>query len=727
MKQVTVAFFWHMHQPYYKDPVENVYLMPWTRLHGIKGYYDMPSILEDYPQIHGTFNLVPSLLLQLCDYVNREAHDIFQDKSLIPANELDDNDKRFILWNFFMANWETMIRPHERYWQLLIKRGITEIPEQEWPDIIHRFSERDLRDLQVWFNLCWFGYRARQHHPVIHELIKKGKDFSEEDKKTVIETQYEVISKLIPLYKRLAESGQIELTTSPFYHPILPLVYDTNFAGRAMPDAPLPQRFHYPNDARTQIERGISFFEQLFGFKPKGMWPSEGSVCPEIIPYFAEMGIEWIATDEAILTKSIDMTNKSDALFKPYTAEYDGKSVSIVFRDRGLSDLIGFSYAKHSADHASNDLLSHVRAIGNATSLDGPMVNIILDGENAWEHFPDGGEAFFKALYSKLTDDTQIHTATVHDFISKHPASCSIKTLHSGSWINHNYRVWIGGTEENRAWEYLRKTRQFVEHYLSRHDVPEDIVKIVWEEIFIAEGSDWFWWYGDMFSTDNDEEFDRLFRLHLSNIYKVLNTAMPSYLKEPIIHKHINPTVENPVWYIDPVIDGLHTHFYEWQEAGFFVTESSPGTTMHKAESLFKIVYFGFSRKMLFLRLDPSEETKLIANEKDIDIRIYIKTQKKLYCLEFSLNFNATRTYQLFEIDDKTNDRKMKGIYEEIQAVNIIELAVAFEILEVRSNENITFYVEIREDLIEIERYPRSDSVSLVIPGDEFDSAMWSV
>ncbi|MEW6535657.1 MAG: glycoside hydrolase family 57 protein [Candidatus Auribacterota bacterium] len=726
MKKLSVAFFWHMHQPFYKDPVANKYMMPWTRLHALKGYYDMLSILEDYPHIKATFNLVPSLVVQLLDYANRRADDIFLQKTLKPASELDLAEKEFLLWNFFMANWETMIRPHKDYWDLLSRRGLTRPSEEEWGSIVNRFSTQDYRDLQVWFNLCWFGYRARQHYPEINALIKKGKGFTEDEKQRVVELQYSVIQSLVPMYKKMAEQGQIELTTSPFYHPILPLVYDTEFARRAMPNAPMPQRFSCPEDARSQIEKSVLFFEDIFGFKPVGMWPSEGSVCPEIIPYFAEMGIKWIATDEEVLLKSIPVSDRTEALFQPYITEHHGHSVYILFRDRGLSDLIGFTYAKNTPEDACQDLCSHLQAILSTSPHQDTMVNIILDGENAWEHFPDGGEKFFRLLYERLSTHPYITTTRVQDYLGEHPPNKTITNLHSGSWINHNYRVWIGGKEENQAWEYLRRTRMFLEHHLKHHSVPFDIAKMVKEEIYIAEGSDWFWWYGDMFSTDNDEEFDRLFRLHLSNIYTLLQVDVPPYLKEPIVMKDTIALAEAPVGFIEPVIDGLNTHFYEWQEAGFYNTDKSGGT-MHKASSYISGIFFGFNMDTLYLRLDPFSTGKERAKQCAVTVNIVLQHNDKCFIVEFPFNFEKEFSYTVYDLDELTGEKKSFGTYSTIKSVRIIEIAIPFSVLSMTSDIHVNFHIELKQEQIELERYPKSGYISFEVPGEEFENTMWSV
>jgi len=728
MKKLSVAFLWHMHQPFYKDSLNDIYSLPWVRLHSLKGYYDMPSILQDYPDIKATFNLVPSLLYQINEYNTKKANDIFLTKTLIPATDLGEDDKKFIIKNFFMANWDNMIHTSPRYWHILTCRGFEKIKENQWKDIIHRFSVQDLRDLQVWFNLCWFGYRAKQKYPEIKEFIKKDKHFTEDDKHKIIEIQYKVMSEIIPLYKKLAKSGQIELTTSPYYHPILPLVLNTDFAKRAMPDSQLPDKFSFPEDVLMQIQNGIEYFKKNFGFCPQGMWPSEGAVCPELIPYLKNSGIKWIATDEDILYKSIVIHNdeKCNMLFKPYSAEYNGNSINILFRDRGLSDLIGFTYCKNPPDKSCNDLLSHFENILKHTTLQNPLVNIILDGENAWESYPDGGEKFFNILYERLSVSKEYTTVRISDYLIDNPPTSIIQNLHSGSWINHNYKVWIGGREENQAWNLLRKTRIFFDKYVRDHDdLPKNIKNAIFDELFISEGSDWFWWYGEIFSSDTDEEFDRLFRMHLANVYRILGLEIPLYLKQPIFHKEEIVVTSMPVGFINPIIDGVQTHFYEWQEAGYYNIHSLCAT-MHKTESFLSGIYFGFDPTNLYIRLDPIKKNGILIDANNIFINIHLDHNNQQYIIEFPFKSDISLNYTISFIKDENQTIKICDS-SNVKFLKIIELAVPFNLVNLLPDQQVNLYVLIKQESLEIERYPKNGYISFTVPGDEFESTMWSV
>ncbi|MEW6409533.1 MAG: glycoside hydrolase family 57 protein, partial [Nitrospirota bacterium] len=375
-KPLYINFIWHMHQPYYKDPETGDYVLPWVRLHGIKDYYDMVAILRDFPEIKATFNIVPSLLSQIKDYVENGATDRCLIHTLVPADSLDLENKVFILNNFFLANWDNMIKIYSRYNELLSKRGYN-VVKGEIERISRYFSTQDFLDLQVWFNLAWFDPLFKDKDPFLSYLIKKGRDFTEEEKSGLIEKQKEILSLIIPEYRKAESSAQIELSTSPFYHPILPLLCDTNIAKASMPDINLPKiRFSHSEDAVEHINRAVAYHYEIFGKKPKGMWPSEGAVSESIIPIAVNAGIEWIATDEDILSRSLGINiekdpfggvKKPDILYKPYrlsggeikklTISPPKGGVSIFFRDHTLSDLIGFVYSKWDYRNAVEDFI----------------------------------------------------------------------------------------------------------------------------------------------------------------------------------------------------------------------------------------------------------------------------------------------------------------------------------------------------------------------------------
>jgi len=618
MKTLAVAILWHLHQPYYTDPLTQTSPLPWVRLHAVKGYYDMGVLLEEYPEARVTVNLTPSLLYQVQELASATVTDMFWTHTARPAADLSERERCFILRHFFSANWDTMIRPHDRYYRLLIQRG-TQLPRDEaWSRIAARFSIQDLLDVQVWHNLAWCGHRALAHFPQLRELIAKGRSFSESDKQAVLATHQTILNEIIPLYRRLQERGQIELSTTPFFHPILPLLIDTDSARRSRPESAVPQRFAHPEDAEAQLRKALDFHESLFGRRPVGLWPSEGSVCPEMIPVLTKLGIQWAATDEGVLARSVDSWQRDAMLYRSYRAQVDGGTVALLFRDHDLSDAVGFIYSKNQPAASVADFCSRVQAIADRSPEARPetrlLVPVILDGENPWEYYPDGGEGFLRGLYAQLSSGTwnglRVQPVTPGREIAEHPPTTTLHRLHTGSWIDANLKIWLGHAEDNDAWERVGKTRRFLCQQEATGAVPAATVRAAWDELYAAEGSDWFWWYGDEFETDHKELFDDIFRLHLANVYRLLGADVPEFLTVPVLRQLAKATIREPSALIAPIIDGLVTDFYEWQGASS-VDGRPPLSSMHSRQAFFSRVYFGFSLEQFYVRLDPlpSDET----------------------------------------------------------------------------------------------------------------------
>jgi alpha-amylase/alpha-mannosidase (GH57 family) len=713
---IYLALIWHMHQPYYKDLVTGEYVLPWVRLHGTKDYYDMVAILDDYPDIRATFNLVPSLLMQIEDYVNGSG----KDKDLLLSEKdpksLSEEEIVYILKNFFMCNWEVMIKPHRRYHDLLLKRGrFAAAPELL--RIARRLSAQEILDLQVWSNLTWFGFIYKKKDPVISGLVNKGQHFTAEDKAALLAKQKEILSLIIPKYKELAQRGQIEVTTSPFYHPILPLLCDTNSAKEALPYAQLPSiRFQHPEDAKRQIGAAVAYHESHFGEKPQGMWPSEGSVSEQILPLVAEAGVKWIATDEGILAASLNHPRllASHEMYKPYLVN---NQIAILFRNHFLSDQIGFVYQRWRAKDGVEDFMKHLHNIRASLPSDNRryLVTVILDGENAWEYYRDGGEEFLREFYRRLSSDPDIKTVRPRDFLAENPPADHIPRLFAGSWINTNFKIWIGHAEDNLAWDYLARARVALEGSDNT---------TAWQELYVAEGSDWCWWYGDDHSSGNDETFDALYRKHLKNIYHLLNKEAPKYLDKPVKRiKAFRPTRE-PVYFIQPEIDGEVTNYYEWLSAGYFDIEKAKGA-MHQIETVLKAFYYGFSKTNLYIRLD----THLDLMESE--------------CRQFSFGLI---TYQPVELKlmlqhDQETDRCVLVLYkmgirenwEEVKRLEsfavrkTIEIAVPFEDLLAKPGSEIQFTIVVEKEGNEMERWPRGGVISFKVPTESFEMEQWSV
>jgi len=721
-----------MHQPYYKDDLTGSYILPWVRMHGIKDYYDMPALLTDFPDIHQTFNLVPSLLKQINDYVDNGATDAFLSVALKPASDLELEEKIFLLKNSFMANWDTMIKPYPGYWRLLDRRGFS-VSYDDLLNATRYFTDQDYRDLQVWFNLTWFDPLFKQTDPMVKGLIEKGANFTEQEKTLLLRKQREVMGLIIPEYRRLARQGRIELTTTPFYHPILPLLCDTDLAKVAIPDIHLPsKRFVHPEDAQAQVDRAIKFHEQLFGSRPAGMWPSEGSVAEEILPMLADAGIQWIGTDEGVLARSLGIHIERDfagimknpaVLYKPYLAGKEGSRVSVVFRDHTLSDLVGFVYSKWDYKNAVHDLIDRLHRVRRSLPQGPHLASIILDGENAWEYYQNDGRDFFLYLYERLSREQGLRCVSVGEYLKENPAQTQIERLHAGSWINENFRIWIGHEEDNRAWDLLSQTRDALSEHASRGGEPARLEKAR-EEIYIAEGSDWCWWYGDDHFSENDKEFDLLFRTHLMNVYRILGLDVPDDLYVPILRedRQALPTVELTA-FLAPTIDGRVTNYFEWLPAGFYDVSQSGGA-MHRGDSIITHIYYGFDLKNLFLRIDPSGNLR---DEKVSELAFYVNfISPKGLDLEMRIVPQERRvSATLFR--GENSERKQIAQINTVAAYEIIELAVPFELLGVTPNNEVQLFLTVERDGSEIEKWPYRGFIQFKVPTDDFEAMMWQV
>ncbi|MDZ7815330.1 MAG: glycoside hydrolase family 57 protein [Planctomycetota bacterium] len=529
---IHLAFLWHQHQPFYKDTLSDRIEMPWVRLHAIKDYYGMAAMIERHPGIKATVNFVPSLLVQLQDQIDGK-QDIWQSLSRIAPSDMNYDQRRFLLQNFFMTNPNTMIRPLPRYFELYGRRSGVDIDEK----VVARFSDEEIRDIQALSNLAWFHPITLEDDVFLGETYK-CQHFSEEEKQQILDKQIEVMKQVIPLHRKLQDEGRLELSTTPFYHPIIPLLLDEHSVHEAMPDARLPRRtLPLAGDAYEQVRRAYQYHTEVFGKAPAGMWPSEGSVSQEAAELFASAGAKWIATDEEILARSTGVQKSAQRHpYRPYRVNGVPGSLSIVFRDHVVSDLMSFQYQYFNEDDAVSDFLEKIRDIGKRHSERPLCVFVILDGENAWEHYRRTAYPFFVKLYEKLEEADDIVLTRISEYIENHEPTHSIDRVAAGSWINGDFAIWAGHDEDIEAWEYIDRVREDLRIMTqSSHGKYNSAdVKNAWEEIYIAEGSDYFWWYGEDHSSVQDMEFDALFRMHLKNVYRHLGEGYPEFLDEPI-------------------------------------------------------------------------------------------------------------------------------------------------------------------------------------------------
>jgi alpha-amylase/alpha-mannosidase (GH57 family) len=607
-----VAFLWHMHQPYYKDASSGDFSLPWTRLHATKDYLHMADVLADYPDIHATFNFVPSLIEQLEDYSSGASTDRALRISL--KDELSSSDKEFLLAFFFSANVDRIINRYPPYRELLRQR---QEAQGDW----RRFPDQYWTDLIVWFNLAWFDGGYIQSDPELKALTEKGSGFSHDDIHLVAEKSRNVAGPTLTAYRRLAARGQIELSTSPYYHPILPLLMESASALEATPGLPLPAtHFAYPEDATEQVRRALLAHETAFGQPPRGMWPSEGAVSQAVADMLAhQTDLRWIASDEGILARSLGqpITRDGDGhmtnprlLCQPYalsTAERCNgcPPLAIVFRDRLIADRIGFVYQYMNGRAAAEDLVERIRRVRhNINDPDHPyLLSIILDGENCWEYYENNGDEFLRHLYELLSASTDLKTVTMSEYLEQFPPQTTLPRLAAGSWIGADMLTWIGEPAQNEAWERLARTREcLVSRAANDRATSMDVIGHAWRELYIAEGSDWFWWYSSRNNPGSDV-FDVAFRGHLTEVYRSLGLPAPDWLSTPIYVNRPAQAGRVPTGYVSPALTASAQASFAWANAGFIEPNLS-SATMQRNDSILRRFYYGYDAKNLYLRVE---------------------------------------------------------------------------------------------------------------------------
>jgi len=652
MAVLRVIILWHQHQPYYKDLVTGEYRLPWVRLHALKDYYGMVKLLDEFPNVHQTFNLVPSLITQLQDYVAGTARDPFLQVAAKPAGDLTSLERRFALQYLFQANPVNMIGRYPRYHELWERfRSAGDSPERA--DKFYR--PQDFTDLQVLSQIAWFDEFFLQD-PNITELIKKGRGYSLEDQKFVITRQSELLGEVLPAHARAAQQGRIEVSTSPFYHPILPLLCDSNMGGVSTPGLPLPQhRFVHPEDAREQLQRGLDLHEQVFGVRPVGVWPSEGSVSEEVLSIAQSLGVKWMATDEGVLGRSRGINfardgggslprHAADELYNIHRFQNGSTAMHLVFRDHTISDLVGFVYSGMPPQDAAAHLIQNIRQAAQPVLHQGrdAVLSIILDGENAWEYYPQSGREFLRRVYERLQNEPGIEAVTVSEAIARHRDFGQLTSLVPGSWINANFNVWIGAPEDNRSWDYLFQARNFYADAALRADEAQR--KLAFEELLIAEGSDWNWWYGPEHHSANDRDFDELYRKHLSNVYQALGAVPPDYLAQPINSGEARPEFMPQTSYIHPHITGEMVRYFEWLGAALYRADHRAGA-MHGKQFLVDAVHAGIDDRNVYGRLDFAGQVP----ELDFDLVVNLESwaageQRPRRALRVDVHYAAGKT-----------------------------------------------------------------------------------
>lgn len=580
---MKLAFIWHMHQPDYRNK-SGIMQMPWVFLHALKDYYDMPWMLSRHEHLKATFNITPPLIEQLALYCDSPAsYDCFLSLWLRHPEELSEKERQWMVKICKSPPYDTMVAPLPTYARRYKKE---------------RLDDNDLFDLQVLFLLSWCGVYLRQHDQTVATLIQKGEFFNSYDKQILLSSLARFVRGIFGYYSELHAQGRIAISTTPLNHPILPLLMDMNNARDANPSTSIPEQ-HIPlaEDAREQVLRAQTMFRQTFGYDAVGFWPAEGAVDPKSVALLHELGISWIATDEAILFKSLGHARREELY---HTYNYRGMYMG--FRDHGLSDLIGFTYRFWGAHKAADHFMGALHPIQKNNPE--ATVFVILDGENAWEFYQNNAFDFFDALYQSISNTSWCETVHMDELVTA-PA-LPLERLAAGSWIHGEFNTWVGHHEKTRGWELIYMTRRDFEHHKSalEHDKIEAIIK----HFLAAECSDWFWWYGDDHYTDFGAEFDALFRSHLIDIYDLIGIAVPSDLFEPIIrNKSAQDFWLKPQSPISPSINGRHDTFFEWVGCGV-LDETKLFSTMDKVRGPVRKIYYGQDHLFLYFAFEADME-----------------------------------------------------------------------------------------------------------------------
>ncbi len=537
-KPIRLALLWHMHQPYYI--LDNQARLPWVHLHAAKDYYEMLALLEEHPEVRCTVNFVPSLLVGMHRWINREVTDPVGRLLEVPAEHLDETDiQELIKWSLLLPD-APMTREIPRFAEA---RSVA-AESEDGPVSIDL-----VRDLQVGFLLCWIGPIGRRRYRIAH-LARQRTPYKDSERETVNDAMRSIVEQV---EQSLASSvaKNIELSTTPFYHPILPILCDIADAAVSNPNAAMPDtRTGWGEDAELQLEAAREYGTGAFGAAPIGCWPSEGAVSEKALDAMISAGFRWTASDQSILEQSID--ESAPLLPYCYRWEYtsDQGSIQVLFRDHDLSDRIGFRYAGISARAAVDDFLSGIeerrtRIVEHhgEEMLENAVVPVILDGENCWEHYAQNGLPFLEELYRRLAESETVMPVTFADLLEDECSPNRLARIHPGSWIAGNFDIWIGGADENRAWELLAAARAGL--FEGKGSIDDGSFKRAYEHLLVAQGSDWFWWYGSQNSTENDPDFDLLFRGNLQAVYRTVDLAVPTELDRPIGRSSANEQTSN--------------------------------------------------------------------------------------------------------------------------------------------------------------------------------------
>ncbi len=684
---VFVSFIWHMHQPYYKDDIQKKYLASWVRLHASKDYIDMLRIAQNN-NAKVTFNLTPVLINQILSYKDLECENT---ASLLLRNVSDLNDKQklFFLEDSFKVG-SRIIQRMPKYRQLYHKK------QNANSNVLNVFSDDEILTCQIAYLLAWFG--DTQRDDTVKKIEENLSTAGEDEKRYLLQKQLQILNSIVPEYKKAFKNNEICITTTPFYHPILPLLIDSDIAKVSNPSIKLPERFSYKDDAKWHIKTAKQYMERIFETTIDGMWPSEGSVSDEALCLIAECGFKFAATDEQIL-KNSGFNN----IYMPYLYERDNYKLHMFFRDHTLSDKIGFVYSRMNYKDAVADFVNSVKFIESQNEPKS-IVSVILDGENAWEYYDNNGYDFLNHLYDTLQKDSNVELITPNEYLELFNAKeLKLNKIWPGSWIGANFNIWIGEDEDNKAWDLLNKARR----ELSSN-------KASMQELYKAQGSDWNWWYGSDHSSTDDYLFDNLFRSILIKSYLLAKRSVPEELYMPIKKGLTMLEAQLPIGFINPKIDGFVSSYFEWSGAAEVIDLES---AMSVSDRIIKKLFYGFNEDYIFLRVDFNKESNILGKY-TISIEIFDNIKTRIV-----LSKDASYIQKF--------DRNAKVVFHDnftSYALNkILELKISKDVLGVHEKEKVYMHVLLEQSNILIERFPIHKDILMEIPSKNFEFENWFV
>lgn len=737
-KNLKIAFVWHFHQPSYQENNDGDFLMPWAGLHATKDYLSMLKYIDKFEGLKLNFNITPTLLDSIERYANGSL-DACLKFLLCDENKLTEKDKAFIIDNYFDANYTNMVLPRKHYEKLYKKKFLKEEIDTSI------YSNQDYADIITNFNLCWINKEFEADYPELKKLFAKEKNYSKKERQRVYEISTDIIKRIIPEFRKYFQEKKIEISTSPYYHPILPLLLNIN-------------ELHYPyslnlplnpkimkEDANAQVQKAIKRFKEIFGKKPKGMWLSEQCISKDTVKLLNKNGIKWTISEFGILEETINREfprdfegNLLDPFFLTNVYTLDkAENTNIIFSDSLFTNLIGFTYGNYDPVQSAQNLYEKIKNIQSKLQNSpnkNHIITIAMDGENCWECYPNNGKEFLEELFNLIVQDKTLKTVCLGEYLEKNKETTKLPNLSSGSWINRNFDLWIGEPVKNLAWSYIATTIEDFKS-LKRKVKDEELLEAAQNEIHVAQSSDWFWWYGEPNDSGRDYIFDHLFRERLKNVYRILGVEYPQYLDLPLISM-VGKPIRNPRKKITPYIDGTKSIFSDnWKDAGCIFLPDSP-TFSHR--KLVKGICYGFDDDNLYFKIEINKtNTK---HYKDIlcQVFIYIQNHGDKFGSPIRLVNRTENIYPILQ-NKFTQEIKISLLNEKLLPIRLshamennlwarlepknceqayldtIEAKIPLKDLLIKPGQNISFcVVDARDGTIE-EVYPQDMMINLYI------------